>query len=122
MQKTERLLLLQKERLAYGEAVALKDVGSDWSALEREHILAQPFFWPHLRSHSAMLCFAIRQRDIKETSGQILRLLLAPIGNVFGRLPHGNTGRSNVSAFPPMSLPPDLADAMHGEIDNTRDA
>ncbi|MEM7570663.1 MAG: DUF3703 domain-containing protein, partial [Pseudomonadota bacterium] len=89
MQKTDRLVLLRQERLAYLDAVASGDIASAWSALEREHILAQPFFWPHIKSHSAMLRFAVHQRDIKEIFGQILRLVLAPLGNVFGRLPHG---------------------------------
>jgi hypothetical protein len=35
-------------------------------------------------------------------------LLLAPLGSLTGRLPIGNTGRSNVSAFLPMAIPQDL--------------
>jgi hypothetical protein len=55
-----------------------------------------------------MLGFAIRRRDWSEVMGQIVRIILAPIGAVTGRLPVGNTGRSNVSAFAPMPVPDDL--------------
>jgi hypothetical protein len=56
-----------------------------------------------------MLAFAVAQRDWREAAGQILRLVLAPLGNLTGRLPFGNTGRSIVNAFAPMDIPPDLA-------------
>nr|WP_262504090.1 DUF3703 domain-containing protein [Sphingosinithalassobacter sp. CS137] len=43
-----------------------------------------------------------------EASGQIARLALAPLGNLTGRLPIGNTGRSDVSAFARLEIPSDL--------------
>lgn len=55
-----------------------------------------------------MLRFAIEVRDGREALGQTFRLLLVPIGNATGRLPAGNTGRANVSAFDPMPIPADL--------------
>jgi hypothetical protein len=55
-----------------------------------------------------MLRFAIEKRDWSEVLGQILRTILAPLGPLTGRLPVGNTGRSNVSAFAPMPVPDDL--------------
>lgn len=82
--------------------------GQAWLHLERAHIVAQSRIWPHCRSHLTMLAMSIRQRDRRETAGQILRLALAPLGNITGRLPIGNTGRSNVSAFAQMDIPPDI--------------
>lgn len=79
-----------------------------WHHLERAHILAQTRLAPHIVSHWRMLRLALIQRDRREAAGQILRLALAPIGNVTGRLPIGNTGRSTVSAFAPMDIPPDM--------------
>ncbi|MCV0386070.1 MAG: DUF3703 domain-containing protein [Nitrobacter sp.] len=38
----------------------------------------------------------------------MFRLAIPPLGKLTSRLPLGNTGRSNVSAFAPMELPPDL--------------
>lgn len=55
-----------------------------------------------------MFAFAVRLRDWPEAAGQLLRLALAPLGNLTGRLPIGNTGRSTVSAFAPMDIPSDL--------------
>jgi hypothetical protein len=40
-------------------------------------------------------------------NGQLLRLLLVPLGHLSGRFPLGNTGRSHVSAFRPMSVAPE---------------
>ena len=101
--KAYRLRLVDEERATFRRARASGNAEAAWLALEREHILAQPYLWPHIRSHTAMLGFA------KEAGGQLIRLALAPLGNISGRLPHGNTGRADISAFAPMPIPPDLA-------------
>lgn len=91
------------------------DIARAWQHLERAHILAQTAFLPHLVSHGRMLALAMRSRDWREVTGQIARLALAPLGNVTGRLPIGNTGRSTVSAFAPMDIPADLREILdHG--------
>lgn len=102
------MALFKKCRNA-GEAMAA------WAALERAHILSQPFLGPHLSNHLTMLGFAIEQRDWREAAGQIIRLVLAPLGALTGRIPIGNTGRSNVSAFQPMPIPDDLRRAIKDE-------
>lgn len=100
---------LATEYRLYRAARRSGDVAAGWHHLERAHILAQTNLRAHIASHGAMLAFAIRQGDGREAAGQLVRLMLAPLGNFTGRLPFGNTGRSNVSAFAPMALPPDLA-------------
>ncbi len=100
--------LLRQERQSFREARRLGEVSVAWAALEREHIIGQPYLGAHFRCHLSMLGFAIELRDWRELRGQILRLLLAPLGNALGRLPVGNNGRSNVSAFAPMEIPADL--------------
>ena len=94
--------LLAEEVTAFDLARATGDSANAWRALERAHIVSQPFLALHLASHWAMLRYALQEHDIKEAWGQCLRLALAPVGAIFGRLPVGNTGRSNVSAFLPM--------------------
>lgn len=97
----------------YQAAQAAEDVGQidrSWYHLERAHIVAQARLKPHCYSHWRMLALAFRQHDWKELCGQIFRLLLAPLGNASGRLPIGNTGRSNVSAFAAMEIPADLSE------------
>lgn len=88
-----------------------------WHHLERAHIVAQPLLWPHCQSHWKMLGLSVRQRDWREASGQIARLALAPLGNLTGRLPIGNTGRSDVSAFARMEIPSDLRAVMDSTFD-----
>lgn len=96
----------------YAAAKAATEQGATdiaWHHLERAHILSQTAFVPHIVSHWRMLRLALAERDGREAAGQLVRLALAPLGNLTGRLPIGNTGRSTVSAFAPMDIPPDLA-------------
>jgi hypothetical protein len=101
---------LEVELARHAAAADIGDVGAAWWALERAHIVAQPQFGPHLRVHLLMLAYALRTRNGREVVGQLARLALAPIGSLTGRLPAGNTGRSNVSAFVAMPVPTDLSD------------
>lgn len=55
-----------------------------------------------------MLRHALLLKDVREAGGQVLRLGLAVIGNLAGRLPTGNTGRARTNAFAPMAVPADL--------------
>ena len=112
MSKKNILELAARERQAFRTSRLAHDREASWIALEREHILAQGFFWPHIRSHVAMLGYACETRDGPEIRGQIIRLALAPFGNVTRNLPLGNTGRANVSAFKSMPYPEDLALAL----------
>ena len=107
--------LVGQELERHDASAAMGDTGAAWWALERAHILSQPDLPMHLRVHWAMLSYAVRQGDLLEIAGQTLRLALAPIGSLTGRLPVGNTGRSNVSAFQPMPIPADLRAAIDAE-------
>ncbi len=104
--------VIAAEMAAYRSAVDQGNDAAAWHHLERVHIVSQPYLGPHLASHGAMLRFAVRRRDIREVLGQLVRIILAPLGSLTGRLPMGNTGRSNVSAFAPMPVPADLAEAL----------
>lgn len=79
-----------------------------WDFLAAAHIVGQTSFRLHCRVHWLMLCFAVRTRNGRETLGQLLRLGLVPLGHLMQRLPLGNTGRSNVSAFQKMQVAPGL--------------
>lgn len=100
--------LITEEMAVYRSARNVGDSLTAWQALERAHIVSQPFLGPHLASHWEMLVFAIAERNGQETVGQIVRLALAPLGALTGRIPVGNTGRANVSAFQPMPIAPEL--------------
>lgn len=93
-----------------------EDAAERWRALERAHILSQPWAWPHTVCHWRMLTLAVRQRDRREALGQVIRLLVAAPGSVTGRYPRGNTGRASVGLTQPMTVPDDLAAALdHAE-------
>lgn len=83
-------------------------IEEQWRWLAAAHIVGQPHFLLHLHSHALMLRLALRTRDGAEALGQALRLLLVPIGHALARLPAGNTGRANVSAFRPMEVSGEL--------------
>lgn len=108
MTRARAKALIGAEMRAFESARSDGDAGKAWRALERAHIVSQPYLALHLGNHWEMLEFAVDQRDAREVLGQFLRLALAPLGALTGRIPVGNTGRSNVSAFLPMPLPDDL--------------
>lgn len=102
--------LVSAELAAFRTLRSASDPSAAWHALERAHILSQLDLGQHLRVHAAMLGFAMRRGDLRESAGQIFRLMLAPLGELTGRTPAGNTGRSDVSAFAPMAIPADLSE------------
>ena len=77
--------------------------------LERAHILSQNSTVQHVRVHWLMLRWAVRQRNVREFLGQIVRIVGAACVTALGLVPIGNTGGTNVSPFRPMPIPADLA-------------
>jgi Protein of unknown function (DUF3703) len=80
--------------------------------LERAHVLGQWYVRSHLITHLGMLRIGWRRRDLREICGQLIRIPGGMIGSAVGRVPRGNTGGSNVSAFQPLPIPPDLKDLL----------
>lgn len=87
---------------------AAGDARCAFAALERAHVLGHLDFVPHLRVHWQMLRAGWAAGDRREVLGQLMRIALVPVGHLAGRLPRGNTGGANVSAFEPMAIPPEL--------------
>lgn len=75
--------------------------------LENAHVIGQASTFHHVKVHVAMLKWAIRQKDLSEFLGQILRIGGAATKTAIGLVPTGNTGGSNVSPFKPMPLKPE---------------
>ena len=96
------------ENAAARHARSTGDHAAEWAHLERAHILSQPMPVAHVRTHLAMLAFAIRRRDRREITGQLIRAIVAGPGSAVRRYPLGNTGGANVSAVAPMPIPDDL--------------
>ncbi|UJF21705.1 DUF3703 domain-containing protein [Shewanella sp. OMA3-2] len=72
--------------------------------LENAHVLGQQSTYWHVVTHYHMARWAVTQCDIKEFAGQLLRIAGAATKTVFGLVPAGNTGGTNVSPFKPMPL------------------
>lgn len=79
-----------------------------FSHLERAHILGQESTLLHTKVHWLMFLWGLRQHHYGECLGQILRIIGAATKTMFGLVPRGNTGGSNVSPFKTMPIPSDL--------------
>lgn len=96
--------------LAEARALAADgNISDTWVRLQAAHILSQPWWGLHVHTHWRMLLLALRTRDRREISGQLMRLVVAGPGSATGRYPRGNTGRADVPATRPMPVPDDLA-------------
>ena len=84
------------------------DREEEFKHLERAHILGQNSTLLHTRTHILMMLWGIRQRNIQEVAGQIFRVFGALTKTIFGLIPSGNTGGSNVSPFKRMPISPEL--------------
>jgi Protein of unknown function (DUF3703) len=114
----QRLIMAwTEERHASTAAFRRHDLSMAWAHLERAHILSQPMAGRHVRTHLAMLRFAIRTLRPHEVVGQLLRTLVAAPGTWSGRYPHGNTGGADVSAFAPMTVPADLQRLLESDFE-----
>lgn len=111
---SDRIAFLAREYAEFDRAKRQGDTAAAWRHLERAHIVAQPLPLEHMRTHVVMLRFALAARDPREAGGQMLRIVLAVLGNLVGRLPAGNTGRARISAFAPMPVSPDLEQFVEG--------
>lgn len=101
------------ELRAAAHAEAIGDGEASFRHLERAHVLGQTSTVQHVRTHVAMLAWAVRRRDGREAFGQLTRIVGAASKTALGLVPHGNTGGGNVSPFKPMPVPRDLADRIH---------
>jgi hypothetical protein len=94
--------------------------GAALQRLRRAHVLGQRDFGRHLRVHWLMLRAGWQLRNARETAGQVFRLLLVPLGHVSGRLPQGNPGTADVSAFASQAVPADVAELLANDSAHIR--
>jgi hypothetical protein len=85
-----------------------RDAGAAFTHLERAHVLGQSSTWLHVRVHLLMLLWGLRERRPREAAGQVLRVAGAAAKTPFGKVPTGNTGGANVSAFRRMPIDAEL--------------
>ena len=97
-----------KELELYRISLLKGDLSKAWHHLERSHILGQSYPYEHSYSHWLMLKFGLRQKNLKEVLGQILRLAVGGWKSFIDHVPTGNTGGSDVPPLKRMKLPLDL--------------
>lgn len=95
--------------LEIGAALKARGLEASLRHLERAHVLGQASTREHVRVHLHMLVCALRHGDVRESAGQVLRLLGAALLTGVGLVPTGNSGGANVSPMRRMAIPPDLA-------------
>ena len=81
----EYKILWNKEYLEYKKNT--KNPIQKWQHLERLHIISQLSIQKHFFSHYLMLKEALVDKNLKESLGQILRIILVLPGHIFRRLP-----------------------------------
>ncbi|MEZ5460571.1 DUF3703 domain-containing protein [Dokdonella sp.] len=97
----------ERELAAASAAQVRGDAQAEFAHLERAHVLGQRMTLAHTRAHWRMFRFGLRQRDLREVVGQILRI---PAALTKSRIwvPVGNTGGANVNPFRSMPVADDL--------------
>ncbi|SMY34170.1 DUF3703 domain-containing protein [Photobacterium andalusiense] len=88
--------------------------------LENAHVLGQESTYWHVKVHYLMLCWAIKQRDIKEVIGQLIRIVGAALLTAIDGVPMGNTGGSNVHALKVMPISAEHAEIIIKTKDSSR--
>ena len=99
---------VEREILAAYQAESRGQPEVAFSHLERAHVLGQTSTGEHVRVHWHMFLWGIRQRNVRESLGQLLRIVGAAGGTIIGLVPQGNTGGTNVTPFKSMPIPPEL--------------
>lgn len=82
------------------------NVTVEFTHLENAHVLGQASTLLHTKVHILMLFWAVRQVNIKEFLGQVMRIIGAATKTAIGLVPLGNTGGTNVSPFKVLPLSP----------------
>lgn len=94
------------------QAHAAGHASKAFTHLENAHVLGQNSTRLHVRTHWLMLRWSVRERQWRELTGQLLRMVGAATKTAVGLVPTGNTGGANVSPFKPMPVKPELAEIM----------
>lgn len=95
------------------QQVKTGDLDAAFHHLERAHVIGQLYVVPHVRSHWWMLRIGVKRHSIAEVWGQTIRIALGALGSVFGVVPTGNTGGTNINMFSKLPIHADLEAILH---------
>ena len=90
---------VDQELICAKQARKKSNTVAEFKHLENAHVLGQTSTVLHTKVHMLMLFWAVRQTNIKECLGQILRIIGAATKTAIGFVPYGNTGGTNVHPF-----------------------
>ncbi|MEO9803610.1 MAG: DUF3703 domain-containing protein [Reichenbachiella sp.] len=107
----------EKEVMDYRKALTRDHQDQVWYHLERAHIIAQAYPWPHTKVHWKMLCQGVREKSFREIFGQVIRLSLGGPFSFINQIPKGNIGSTKVSMTKPQQIPVDIM-KMFSELEN----
>jgi hypothetical protein len=85
------------------------DYSSAFTYLENAHVLGQESTYWHVKVHYLMMLWGIKQKNLKEVLGQVIRIIGAALLTALKSVPAGNTGGSNVSPVKIMPIKPEYA-------------
>ncbi len=116
---------VQRQAFDFEIAEAKRQIATkQWAAslhhLERAHVIAQMYVWPHVRSHALMLNVEMRRGRPLAAIGQVTRIVLGALGSAVGIVPVGNTGGSDIGMFKSMPITPDIQRVIDGERGNVK--
>jgi hypothetical protein len=100
---------VEQELILAKQARKQSDFNVEFTHLENAHVLGQASTLLHTKVHILMLFWAVRQVNIKEGLGQVMRIVGAATKTAIGFIPSGNTGGTNVSPFKVLAVSPKLA-------------
>ena len=100
---------VEQELVLAKQARKQNNASAEFKHLENAHVLGQASTLLHTKVHVLMLFWAVRQVNIKEGLGQVMRIVGAATKTAIGFIPAGNTGGANVSAFKVLPVSPKLA-------------
>lgn len=89
------------------EALNNGDLETSFRYFENAHILGQHHLWRHTLSHYWMFVFGIKTKNIKETIGQVFRMIASLLFTLIW-VPKGNTGGTNISPIKPIPIRKEL--------------
>ena len=101
---------VESELSKYQLALRSGNLSTSFTHLENAHVLAQESTYWHVKVHSLMLLWGIKQTDLTEILGQVIRILGAAALTAIKGVPTGNTGGSNVSPIKQMPITPEHAE------------
>lgn len=109
---TELRLAYQENLYRAKELYQQRQWRESFRYLERAHILGQHYAIAHTRVHIWMFKVAWHRGDVLEMVGQGIRIVGGFIGSLVGKVPVGNSGGADVSAFAVMPIPEDLREIL----------